>query len=138
MRFLSKIKFVGFFTSLLLLPILTFADGPVGGGTPGLPNPLVGGVDSLHALLKIILTNIVLPIGSIVVVLMIIYSGFLFVTARGSEDKIEKAKHVLTYVVIGTAILFGSVVISSVIGNTLCQIAPTLPNCSQLGNPLGN
>ncbi len=133
-------KFLKFFAGLLAsfaLPLAAFADGPAG-GAGGLPNPLAGGVDSIQALLVLVLNNIVLPIGSIVVVIMIIYSGFLFVTARGSEDKIDTAKHVLKYVVIGTAILFGSVIISSVIGNTLCQIAPSLPGCVASGNPLGN
>ncbi len=127
-----------------MLPVLAFADGGAstpesnGGGTTGpttqLLNPLAGGVDSIEKLLKLILNNIVLPIGSVVIVIMIIYSGFLFVTARGNEDKIGDAKRTLTYVVIGAAILLGAAVISAVIGGTLCQIAPSLPGCPNIGN----
>jgi predicted transporter len=94
-----------------------------------LKNPLGDTVTSLQGFLEAVLNNIVLPIGSIIIVLFIIYSGFLFVTARGNEDQIEKAKHTLLYVVIGAAILLGAVAISTAISGTVCQIAPALPNC---------
>jgi uncharacterized MnhB-related membrane protein len=57
-------------------------------------------------------------------VLAIIYAGFLFVTASGNETKLETAKRALTYALIGTAILLGSVVIAKGIEATIKQVAP--------------
>ena len=101
---------------------------PSSGSSAGLTNPLKG-VDDIKSFVVIVLNNIVLPIGSVVIVIFIIYSGFLFVTARGNESQLEKAKHILLYVVIGTAILLGSVAIAAAIKGTLCQISPNLPDC---------
>lgn len=118
----------------LVLPIIAGAQG-TGASNPGgtsmsnpitLDNPL-GDVNTLYDFVVLVLNDVVLPIGSVVVVLFIIYTGFLFVTARGNPEKIESAKRTLLWVVIGTAILLGSVVISEVIDNTLHQIAPSLP-----------
>lgn len=97
-----------------------------------LDNPLKGEITSLTGFLQAILTNIVMPIAAIVVVILIIYTGFLFVTARGDVKQIEAAKQSLKNVVIGTAILFGAVAITYAIGNTICQIAPSLPNCPDI------
>lgn len=109
------------------------------GGTLGnssdsftLQNPLAGNITSLTGFLQAILTNIVMPIAAIVVVILIIYTGFLFVTARGSDKKLDEAKQTLKNVVIGTAILFGAVAITYAIGNTICQIAPQLANCPDI------
>ena len=69
-----------------------------------LTNPLGSSTTDLNSLLVLIL-KIVTEIGSIVVVFFIIYSGFLFVTAQGNEEKITKAKQALTWTLIGAAIL---------------------------------
>lgn len=127
----------------LVLPVIAGAEDGTGrnpGGSTGrdpitLDNPLGEDVNSLSKFVEIILNKIVLPIGSVVVVLFIIYTGFLFVTARGNPEKIESAKRTLLWVVIGTAILLGSVVISAAIQGTLCDIASNLPECSSAQSP---
>lgn len=138
-RQFSLFALVCFFS---LSPLVSFAQGTGGnsgggtggnsGGTVTLENPLAGGITSLQDFLVAILNNIILPICAIVVVMLIIYSGFLFVTARGDVDQLKDAKQSLKNVVIGTAILFGAVAISYAIGNTLCQIAPNLPRCPDI------
>ncbi len=75
--------------------------------------------DNLYDLVYAVLNQAVLPIGGIIVVLMIIYSGFLFVTARGSEDKIKDARRSFTYAAIGAAILLGAVAIGKAIEATI-------------------
>jgi len=45
-----------------------------------------------------------LVIGLPIAALFIIYSGFLFVTAQGSVDRIDKAKVTLTWTLVGVAI----------------------------------
>src|SRR3989344_8903339 len=116
----------GLVTSLFM-PFVGMADGPVGGSV-GIDNPLKD-INSISDFVVVVLNNIVLPIGSVVVVLFIIYTGFLFVTARGNPEKIEAAKRTLLWVVIGAAILLGATVISGAIKGTLCEIAPQLPGC---------
>lgn len=113
------------------------------GQSPGspdrIPNPLgtIDGqrVDDIASFVTLILKNIVLPIGVVIVVFFVIYSGFLFVTAQGNIKKIEDARKTFLWVVVGAAILLGSVVIASAIQNTVCAIAPSA--CSSGGIPQG-
>lgn len=56
--------------------------------------------------------NIVMQIGGIVAVVFIIWSGFLFVTARGNEEQLKKARSVFFWSVIGAVILLGAYVIA--------------------------
>lgn len=112
--------------SLVILPLVSFAQPGQPDCPPGqICNPLKG-VGSLTGFVRAVLENIVLPIGAVVIVILIIYSGFLFVVARGNEDKLETAKRNFLYVVIGTAILLGAFVISAAISGTLCQVAGVL------------
>lgn len=45
--------------------------------------------------------------------IFIIYSGFLFVTARGSEDQLKKAKTTFYWTIIGTILIVGAWAIAS-------------------------
>lgn len=78
--------------------------------------------NSIEGLLKAIVNDILIPIGSVVATIMVIYAGFLFVTARGNSTQIDKAKSALLYAVIGAAILLGAWVISEAISGTVDQL----------------
>lgn len=78
--------------------------------------------DTIKGLIETIVNNILMPIGGVVAVVMIMYAGFLFVTARGEPAKITKAKDALLYAVIGAAILLGAWVISQVIDKTISDL----------------
>lgn len=84
---------------------------------PGLINPL-NKIGSFPQLLTAILGAVV-TIGSIVLVLALVYTGFLFVAAQGSEEKIRSAKSALMWTVIGGLILLGAQTISMVIETTV-------------------
>jgi Type IV secretion system pilin len=104
----------------LVVPIVSFAQGNVpapacGPGKICNPIPKVG---SLPDLIKTILEG-VLKIGIPVIALAIIYSGFLFVFARGNPEKLTKAKDALLYTLIGAAILLGSWAIATMIQTTV-------------------
>ena len=86
-----------------------------------IPNPLKG-ISSLEEFVKAILDNIVLPIGSVVVVMAIIYAGFKFVTAQGKPEKLKEAKDAFLWVLIGAAILLGSWLIANAIKGTVDQL----------------
>ncbi len=112
--------FINFF---LLLPTNVFGIETGGGDSPTspfLPNPLGKNTTISSFIAKIL--EIVIYIGGIVAVFFIIYSGFLFVMARGNEDKLKGAKQTILYTVIGVAILLGAVVIQTIIKGTLVEL----------------
>jgi len=59
--------------------------------------------------------NMVAIVGGVVAVIFIIWSGFLFVSARGNEEKLKTAKKALTWTIIGTAVLLGAYAISQAV-----------------------
>lgn len=80
-------------------------------------NPLGEGTTLFDVIDAIIdgLTLLAVPI----VVFMVIYAGFLFVSAQGSVEKLERAKRAITYALIGALILLGAQAISALIGGTI-------------------
>lgn len=97
---------------------------PVGGNPPAsqssgegqtLMNPLK--VDSLEELLQIVLAAIV-QIGVIVLTIMLVWTGFLFIRARGNPGKITEAKQALFWTVAGGFILLAAEAIGLVIKST--------------------
>ncbi len=81
-----------------------------------LENPLNAG--SLPELLTVIL-GAVIQIGSILLVLALVWVGFLFVMAQGAEEKIRDARSALVWTVIGGMLLLGATAISEVIQATV-------------------
>ena len=71
------------------------------------------------------MTNIlqfVINIGAIIVILMLVYVGFLFVVAQGNESKISEARNALLWTVIGALILLGAQAISLGIQATVTSL----------------
>lgn len=87
--------------------------------TATLDNPL--SATSLFCFLKDIL-DVFLTVGIIIAVLFMVYAGFLFVTARGDETQLGKAKSAFLGAVIGTAIIMGVWVIAKAIVGTINAI----------------
>lgn len=48
----------------------------------------------------------------VVLIVVIIYGGFLYMTSRGNEKQLETAKNVLTYAIVGIVIVFASYIIA--------------------------
>lgn len=80
----------------------------------GLSNPLQS--VSLEQLLYAIIAMIQV-IGIPIAVLFLIYTGFLFVIARGNPTALEEAKQALVYGIIGGTILLGAYAITTIITN---------------------
>lgn len=95
----------------------TNVTGEPAGGSAIFTNPLKDGVDSLPGLLGLVL-DIMVQIGTTIVIIAIIYAGFLYTTARGNERQITKAHTVIKGVLIGSAIILGAFVIAQVIKET--------------------
>ena len=98
-------------------------DTPATAGSPSsqvikFPRPFKGTGESLEDFVNLLIQDILMPIGGVVAVLMIMYAGFLYVTAGGKPDQIKKLVKPFS-AVIGAAILLGAYVISSAIFKTL-------------------
>lgn len=83
-------------------------------------NPLQA--NSIEELLAAIL-KFVAQIGAVIAVLYFIYGGFLYVTAQGNEDAIEKAHSTLKWAAVGTAVLLSAEVIAKIIQNTVKSVS---------------
>ncbi len=98
----------------VLAPAQIFADEPSFGIRYKLDNPLdftsIEGI--LLALLQVFIT-----IATPIIVISIIYAGFLYVTARGNVEQTKQATTALTYAIVGAVILLGSVAIAEIVRN---------------------
>lgn len=121
--------------SAALMPAPAFAQGNVPPPADSnnisisfkLKNPLGSDTADLNTFLQNILKAIVMLITPVVVIMMI-YSGFLFVTARGAAEELTKAKQALLYTLIGAAIVLGAQGIATLLKNTITCIAGS-PGC---------
>jgi len=116
---LPKPLFWSIINLVLFLPYFVCADEvgvTTGNGSSALRNPLA--VDSVSELVKAV-AEVVMKIGFMVAVVFIIYSGFLYVSARGSEEKLKKAHETFTWTIIGTAVILGAWTIAIVIESTI-------------------
>lgn len=107
-----------------LLLMLTYAVLPAvasaGNLAPvGLKNPIK--YDTINDFLLAIL-NVVVQIGAVVIVFFFVYAGFQFVTAQGNTEKIQKAKSMFVWIVVGAFVLLGVFVIRAAICGTLNQL----------------
>jgi hypothetical protein len=91
---------------------------PSGGGLSNVSLPNFIGVTSISELiLKIVrfLMALAIPFA----IFMLVWAGFLFATAQGSEEKINKAKRNLIWTVVGIAVILASEVIVDYISEIL-------------------
>jgi len=103
--------------ALFMSPFIALGDEGVPGGARGirfeLVNPL-GEIDSVEALLLALLEAFIV-IAVPIIVLYIIYSGFLYVSARGNSEQVKKATTSLTYAIIGGVLILGAVALADVL-----------------------
>ncbi len=92
------------------------AAAPSGTSVTTLQNPL--NASDLQSLLNEILGYVVL-LGSIALVIMLVYVGFLFVAARGNAEKVSQARQALLWTVIGGLLLLGAQGLATVISSTV-------------------
>ena len=119
-----KYSFVIVFAVMVMSPVLFVnkVEGDTNISTK-IVNPLgKTGPQNIPDFIKEII-KIVVKIGTPVIVLAIIYTGFLFVKAQGNSEAITKAKTSLMYVLIGAVLLLGAFVIANAIGSTVDEIS---------------
>jgi hypothetical protein len=85
-------------------------------------NPLPEGLDTIPEIVSVLVKGIVIPIAVPLLGLSIIYTGFLFVQARGNETKLTEAKNALKWTLIGGAIILAAYVIAEALQATINDI----------------
>ena len=114
---LLKTIFWSIICVVLVLPVYSAKAVQPPGGNATIDNPL-GSTSSFYGLILKI-ADIVFKIGVPIAVIFIIYSGLLFVTARGNEEKLKTAKRTFWWAILGTAILLGAKVLALAIEATV-------------------
>jgi len=74
------------------------------------------GFNSIESLLTTILT-IFITIATPIIVMFIIYAGFMYVTAKGNAEQTKQATRALTYAVIGAILVLGAVTLGQILEN---------------------
>jgi hypothetical protein len=93
---------------------------PVVGITSQIQNPLGPGTGVMDFLKSLV--GIIIRAGIPLVILALIYSGFLFVEAQGNPNKLITAKKTLLWTVVGSAVLLGAWTIVTILVNTVGAI----------------
>jgi len=108
-----KILRILIFNLLLSFPFL-FAQAAA------IENPIKG-ADSIEQLIAKIIDAAVIILMPLVV-LFIVYSGFMFLIARGNTEALNKAKTNFIWVIVGVSVLLGAKVISAILKSTTEKI----------------
>lgn len=85
-----------------------------------LENPL--GSATLSGFITTVLVGLG-QVGYVLVVLALVYTGFLFIAAQGKEEKIREARQALLYTVIGGVILLGATALYALIQGTVAALS---------------
>jgi len=106
---MKKISIILALGAILCPLALLFAQGP---------DPILTHPEQVIQLLNRIL-NYVWTIMGIIVVMMLLYAGFTFVTAAGSDEKVEQAKKMIKWALVGIVVMLLSGGIMMLIENFL-------------------
>jgi len=95
---------------------LAFGDNSIVFGTK-LDSPL-GSTDSLWKFaLKIL--DLIAKIGYPIIILALIYSGFLFVKAQGKPEELKTARNAILWTIVGALVILGAQAIGYAIKGTI-------------------
>lgn len=97
-------------TFVMLLPFSAFAAAT-------LKNPTPGGGKTLEEFV-LMLVDIVQLVTTPILVVCLIYGGFTFLTANGSEDQLSRSKQWILWSLVGATIVLGGKVIAQAIFGT--------------------
>lgn len=119
--FVSTVAAGILFLSLLPFAAVYAAQDPAlrPGQTGTLVDPL-GGNKSLPQFLAEVL-RLIIRLGIPIAVLFIVWAGFKFVTAQGSDTKLAEAKKNLAYTLLGVAIFLAAALLVEIVTGTLRQ-----------------
>lgn len=84
------------------------------------------GTDATSNDLPTLIGNIIsalLSVLGIIFVVLVVYAGFLYLTAAGDDSKVKKAKTLLTQSIIGLVIIVAAYAISAFVIDALVEVA---------------
>ena len=114
---MKKISLV-FFSLLLLMPVAVSAQwGAAKTNLTKVANP-TGLEANLDVSIATVISGTLALVGTIFLILTI-YAGILWMTASGNEDKVTKAKNIITAAIIGLVITMAAYAITSFVTNRL-------------------
>lgn len=123
-----KTKIVSYPTLIMASFSFSFSNAQTDGLPAGAPiangkfsNPFGGSINNITDILNPLI-DLIINIGAIVVVFFIIFAGFKMVMAQGDPGKINDAKKMLFWTIIGGLILLGSKVLAEVIRSTVQEL----------------
>jgi len=103
---------------LTVLPVL--ATAPLTASDTGLDYGTYTGLgtkDIREGVMTIV--NVLLGFLGIIAILIILYGGFMWMTAAGNEEKVDQAKKIITAGIIGLVIIFVSFAIATFVIDSL-------------------
>lgn len=111
---------IGLFTTFVLMLVMivpVYAQGFISPtDNPAAISAATGGTGSFRQL-ALTIVNWLLGFLGLIAVVMIIYGGFLYVTAAGNDEKIGKAKKIIMYAIVGiVVILLSFAIVNTVLG----------------------
>lgn len=112
-------RILAFVLPAVLIPAIAlaaFCDGP---GSGGLSNPIC--TTSLSEFLADLL-RLVAQIAFPIIVLFLVYVGFLFVSSQGNPEKIKEARNYFFWAVVGALLVLGAQALSMAIKATVDQL----------------
>jgi TRAP-type C4-dicarboxylate transport system permease small subunit len=68
--------------------------------------------------------NIAIGAAAVICVAVLIFSGYMYITASGDEAKVEKASKSLTFAIVGLAIAFIAVLLVNFVLKNLLGVTP--------------
>ena len=70
--------------------------------------------------------SVLLGILGLLFLVLVIYAGFLYLTAQGEQDNVKKAKSILTKAVIGIVIILSSYAVTNLVVSAMTTLAPVV------------
>ena len=119
---IAKLRHLTWYTTATFFGVISWVyadgDGSVDGDdeTVELINPLQS--STIQEFLGKVVEVLVI-LATPIIVLFIMYAGFLFTTARGNEAQLAKAKSALLWAVVGGVIVVGASLIADVLQGTI-------------------
>ncbi len=92
--------------------------GVTGAGTPAGYQGSVGLIDIVGGLIRVGLSVV-----GVLLLILLLYAGFLWMTAAGNEENIKKARSIITNTIIGIIIVAASYAIADFVLSRLTEVS---------------
>ncbi len=110
------------FLIFAFLPNLTSAVG-ISESVNSFGQHVYGGTYTPPQQIASLLIRTALTFLGIIAVILILYGGFLYMTAHGKEENVKKGKAIITYAVIGLLIIIAAYGIATLVFNVILNAA---------------